>query len=232
MDEMDNRLQIGGVTLDRGEALAGAQTYLCGTGGYGYPAYDGYDAGGDPDHLSDGDLLAPGLLNVPVKLDVFYGLQAVRADIERRLEPLPLDLELQDAGEGEVEALGELFALVDAGIPGVRGTIFAKIVHRKRPALIPLYDKYVWRTYVDAPSSNIEQSRSRSWREFVPLLAAEMRKDLLQDRDFFDAVVRSAGAGVSITRLRALDIVAWQAGKELGSSAVDGESAAGVPAQD
>ncbi len=58
-----------------------------------------------------------------------------------------------------MEALGELFAAGGRGIPGVRGTIFAKIVHRSGP-LHSLYDKYVWRTYVEAPSSNIEQSRS------------------------------------------------------------------------
>ncbi|QKE85163.1 DUF6308 family protein [Arthrobacter sp. NEB 688] len=214
---MDNRLEVGGVTLDRPEALASAQTYLRGVGGYGYPAYDGYCAGGDSDRLSDGDLLAPGLLNVPVKLDAFYELQGVRTEIERRLRPLPLDLGLQDAGEGTIEALGNLFALVDDGIPGVRGTIFAKIVHRKRPALVPLYDKFVWRTYVEAPGSTIKRSRSRSWREFVPLLAAEMRRDLRRDPDFFDAVVQSSGTAVSITRLRALDIVAWQAGKQVHS---------------
>src|SRR4051794_18209788 len=43
---------------------------------YAFPAYDRYDGGTvDPGTLTDGDLLAPVLLNVQVKIRSFYGLQ-------------------------------------------------------------------------------------------------------------------------------------------------------------
>ena len=53
---------------------------------YAFPAYDCYDGGtAEPDRLTDGDLLAPGLLNVPVKIRSFYGLQRVRGRLEEAL---------------------------------------------------------------------------------------------------------------------------------------------------
>ncbi|GAB3753480.1 hypothetical protein GCM10027599_14670 [Yimella radicis] len=53
---------------------------------YAFPACDCYDGGtNEPDRLTDADLLAPGLLNVPVKIRSFYGLQRVRAQLEEAL---------------------------------------------------------------------------------------------------------------------------------------------------
>ncbi len=41
-----------------------------------------------PDKITDADLLAPRLLNVPIPVRTYYGLQAVRATLRRALPPL------------------------------------------------------------------------------------------------------------------------------------------------
>jgi hypothetical protein len=117
----DLELRIGGVKLDRPSAWENARAYLSGDGGYGYPAYDAFDAGSGPWTLSDGDLLAPVLLNVRMQIPAFYALADARERLEGWLRQVPLDMRLIDAGPGEISVLGELFAVLDDRIAGVGG---------------------------------------------------------------------------------------------------------------
>ena len=56
------------------------------TSPYAFPAYDRFDGGSNrPDRLTDADLLAPTLLNVPVKIRSFYALQRARPALELAL---------------------------------------------------------------------------------------------------------------------------------------------------
>ncbi len=57
-------VKIGGVVVDRDEALAYAQRYLTDGAGWPYPAYDAYERDRAAGPLTDADLLAPVLLNV------------------------------------------------------------------------------------------------------------------------------------------------------------------------
>ncbi len=50
-------LQIGGVHVQRDDALQLAHRYLTAGRGWAYPSYDGYDAAHAPGPLVDGDLL-------------------------------------------------------------------------------------------------------------------------------------------------------------------------------
>jgi hypothetical protein len=216
MDYEADPLRIGGIDLDRADAFAKAKEYLSGKGNWGYPAYDGFDAGGDSDHLSDGDLLAPILLNVGIRIPT-YSLAEKRAELERRLARVPHDKALKDADSEDIESLAELFAIIDEGLPGVRGTVLAKIMHRKRPLFIPLYDSCIWQCYVgvkDALVPRRERGKRRTWKEFVPLLAGEMIKDLNREDAWLANVAASAAGPVPVTPLRALDIVAWRAGRD------------------
>lgn len=60
MDE----LRVGGKRLDRGAARAYATRYLTEGHEWAYPSYDGFDAAHATGPITDGDLLAPLLLNV------------------------------------------------------------------------------------------------------------------------------------------------------------------------
>lgn len=208
-------IHIGGVGIDRESVRAAAAEYLAAQGGrFGYPAFDAYEAGGGPGRLSDGDFLAPCLLNAPVNIKAFYSLVSIRPQLESWLQKVPADARLDDAGDAGLALLGELFSVLDAKpkLPHARGSILAKVMHRKRPAFVPLYDRYVDYCYRGSENAPVPVDRQRSWADFVPLLGAAMIADLNREREYL-AQVAALAQGPVITPLRALDICAWQAGR-------------------
>lgn len=209
---------VGGLTVPRADALRQVRDYLQDGTRYAYPAYDTFDGGAGGDELSDGDLLAYALLNVPPRLPAYYSLRAARPRLVEWLRATPADVSLAEAGDAEVDRLGELYSILDGpGLRGVGGTILAKVMHRKRPLLVPLYDRFVFRVYAGHPAAPLTRVRGRSWAEFMPLLARAIGQDLRGGASFFTEAASQATVG-PVTPLRALDIVAWDTGRRLGSS--------------
>ena len=226
-DSSNNPLQIGGVTLDRQDAFDAAKRYFDGTGASAYPAYDAYDGGAGPWRLSDGDLLAPVLLNVRTSITAYYSLTRIRPELERWLQGVPMDACLADADDASLRSLADLFVLLDDGLPGVGGATLAKVMHRKRPSFVPLYDRYVWWAYVGAEAAPIARDRRRTWAELMPLLSDALRMDMRRERSGIDTVAGTASKP-PVTALRALDVVAWRAGKTV-SKLVPSSEAVNVP---
>ena len=210
----DGALRIGGVRIDRAQALDSARSYLSRRDRFGYPAYDSFGSEGGPWQISDADFVAPVLLNAEMNSRTFYALEAIRPHLEHWLADIPLDARLVEAGPDELARLGELFSVLDSDdLPGnARGSILAKVMHRKRPAFIPLYDRFVDYCYRGADDAPIAKDRKRSWQEFLPMLGQAIITDLTTGRVFFDEVAALATTP-PITSLRALDIVAWHAGR-------------------
>ena len=207
-------LKIGGVQVDRASALDSARSYLSRRDRFGYPAYDSFGSEGGPWQVSDADFVAPVLLNAEMNSRTFYALEAVRPHLEHWLADVPLDARLVEAGPDELAKLGDLFSVLDSDdLPvNARGSILAKVMHRKRPAFIPLYDRFVDYCYRGADGAPIAKDRKRTWREFLPMLGQAIIDDLTTGKDFFDEVAALATTP-PITSLRALDIVAWHAGR-------------------
>ncbi len=183
--------------------------YLDVRNGYAYGAYDTLVTNGSAE-LVDGDLLAPNLIGATVDRDRFLLLRELMPRIAG-VAQLPGNA-LQDATDGELEKVADLFAVLDdapyAG-RGVRGTILSKVLHRKRPDLVPLYDSRIFESYT-APGA-IERAAHRTWREFMMLLLTQMRADLQKEAEAFDQLLAIAEAsGVRLTRLRVLDILVWR----------------------
>ncbi|MGW1670629.1 DUF6308 family protein [Streptomyces sp. NPDC002324] len=182
---------------------------------YAFPAYDRMNTGSGPNELNDGDLLAPVLLNVAPKLHAVLNLQAVRPDLEAVLAAIPPRLTLQDAVASGVhtEPLRRIGGLLDdpALLRGVGGTILMKIMHRKRPLFLPLYDTQVYACYC-GPGARypIKKSPQRTWAEFFPLLGDAVARDLDGQPDAWKALLSWAPHDVSV--LRILDVVAWNLG--------------------
>jgi len=175
-------------------------------GVYSWPSYDRLDTGNQPDRLSDGDLLAPVLLNVKPSIRAYQGLVAKRQAIEERLRLLPHDLDLADATDDQVRDVASLYEVLDTSkIPGVQGTTLSKVLHRKRPRLVPLHDAKIRAVYV-GPDAPVPFAEDRPWTEYMAVLARAMRDDL---RGGTDAWSRMAGLADGLTPLRALDIMAW-----------------------
>jgi Family of unknown function (DUF6308) len=91
--------------------------------------------------------------------------------------------------------------------------IFSKVLHRKRPRVIPILDTNVLFCYQQHPTreaARIPFDATRTWANFVVLLAGAMRDDLTPALDQWDRL--TALALPPLTRLRTLDIVAWRVG--------------------
>jgi hypothetical protein len=210
-------LRVGGRLVDRERALHFAAHYLNDGLGWGYPSYDAYDSAHALGPLTDADFLAPVLLSVgrTYNIRLYESLQGVRAQLQATLDCIPETVRLVDADERQIELIGELFSTLDGGgIPGARGTVLAKVLHRKRPAFIPLYDRYVDAVYRGDPPFPVSRGPGRSWRQFVVLLAAAMREDLQREASFWRQIVDLAPSARPITDVRALDIVTWHVGQE------------------
>ena len=128
------------------------------------------------------------------------------------LDQLSPDLALEEASDHDLQVLGQLYAGIDEGeLHGASGTTLAKILHRKRPALIPLYDKQVGSCYQHGVGAPVPTKKGRRWDVFMPLFAGAVRDDLIRHKNFWKQVSELA-LDPPITQLRALDIVAWHLG--------------------
>ncbi len=177
--------------------------------GYAVGAYDGLVTNGSA-ALVDGDLLAPTLIGAEVDRGRFLLLRDLLPELAG-IADLPA-VALQDADDDVVDRVADLFAVLDrapyAG-KGVRGTIVSKVLHRKRPDLVPLYDSRIFESYT-APGA-LMRSHDRGWQEFMAALVRQMRDDLRAEQEAFTALERlAAGAGAPLTRLRILDVLVWR----------------------
>ena len=176
---------------------------------WSFPAYDRLVTNGSAT-LVDGDLLAPVLIGTAVDRDRFLLLRELMPRIAGVADLPPVAL--QDADDDALAQVAALFSVLDdapyAG-RGVRGTILSKVLHRKRPDLVPLYDSRIFESYT-APGA-IERSSHRSWEASMTLLLRQMRADLQAEAEAFDALERVARqAGAELTRLRILDVLVWR----------------------
>lgn len=207
---------IGVMTAPFTEAEAFVRRYLTQPAeNWAYPAYDGYP-GGPAGELTAQDLFAPALLNAGIsKLSSYYAFIALLPELNARLAHVPAGVSLGAATDPQLEAVADLIALLDApGLPGIRLTKFSKVIHRKRPQIVPLYDKHIARCYQDGPDAPVSSVRGRTWRDFSLQWLAAVRSDLASQPDTWADLARlTPPDGPTITPLRALDIVGWGLGQ-------------------
>ncbi|MGP4033840.1 DUF6308 family protein [Pseudarthrobacter sp. 1C304] len=212
---MSEIIRVGGASAGFDEAFAWASRYITNQDQtYSYPAYDAYP-GACSDTVGPQDLLAPALLNAghnPVRS--YYTLEGLLDEINEKLSHPAMTGTLTDASDETIGAIASLFGILDeVSTPGVKLTKLSKVLHRKRPDLIPLYDPHIWRCYVGSgPESPLPRDKARSWEQFSLLWLPAVQKDL---RDQADTWERIAGLATKppITSLRALDMVGWWLGR-------------------
>jgi hypothetical protein len=202
-------MQLCGGTLlvDEPEELLLA--YVEPDGAYAYPAYDELVTNGSAE-LVDGDLLAPSLLGAHVDYARFVLLKRMLAPLREGLAGLP-GTALEDCDDAGIAAVARCFAVLDEPVfvrAGARGTIVSKVLHRKRPELIPLYDSRIWTAYT--VSGAIGRGSHRPWVEVMQALCHSMRADIQRNRDEFVTLQKIAGEnGARLTLLRILDVLVW-----------------------
>ena len=178
-------------------------------GAYAFPAYDELVTNGSAD-LVDGDLLAPSLLGAHVDYARFVLLKRMLPRLRDGLAALP-PTALEDTDDAGIATVARCFEVLDEPVfvrAGARGTIVSKVLHRKRPDLVPLYDSRIWTAYT--VSGAIGRGSHRPWVEVMQALCHSMRADIGNNRAEFGQLQQAAaGAGARLTLLRILDILVW-----------------------
>jgi len=157
---------------------------------------------GPADLITAGDLIAVSALSVDIPAAASIKILGTEADrITALLKQISRDLELPDASDEIVDAgaPAELWSLLRE-LPGMGPTTTSKLLARKRPRLVPIYDSVVASVY------GIPDSRGY-WRAMRTLVKTDnlwQRADQLRVR---------AGLSPLITPLRVIDIVVWMHGK-------------------
>lgn len=176
----------------------------------GNRAFAAYDRLGAPNQLDPVDVLAPGILQAPVRgqhviamfqpdgpfAELRQALQAVLADEAATLARFEeQDLNSPDGPWGLVRNA----LRASDRTPRIKASIVTKILHRKRPHLVPIFDSKVAQFYGATPA--------RPW-DLWPLL----QQDVQQQGSFLDRLAYriTTPDGRPISRLRTLDIVIWE----------------------
>ncbi len=180
---------------------------------YAYPFYDGLVTNGDPSRLCTGDLLAPTLLGSPVELDRMKTLTSLMPLLQRGLDALPEHATIMGAGPDLLKDIAALYdPLDDPSVEDrdVKGSLLAKVLHRKRPALIPLFDSRVRDFYRSDEAVPPAPRGERTFREYMELLVPLICEDLRQNAEEFARLATLAPEdGPTLTPLRVLDIIVW-----------------------
>jgi len=198
----------GTLPVEDPETLLG--DYLNPSYGYAFPAYDTLVTNSSST-LVTGDLLAPVLLEAHVDSPRFGVLVEMLPQLAGVGDLPPCSL--AEATDADITVVASLFEVLDSEQyrrRGVRGTIVSKVLHRKRPDLVPLYDSRIDAGY--RASGRIPHDPHRPWVQFMDLLCRLMREDLQREAQAFIELVKfAAERGADITPLRVLDILVWMA---------------------
>lgn len=159
----------------------------------------------DPNRINADDLVAVSFLSVVVPPLAARALLDVRAaEFTALLEAVGPDRDLVDETQpiDDDHPASELYRAV-RGLRGVGRTIASKLLARKRPRLVPIYDSVVAR--VNRIGDFHWEPLRRALREGDPRL----HQRLLDLRD-------TTGVAPPVSALRVLDVVTWMEGKAAG----------------
>ena len=189
--------------------------------------FDSWAGGGDAPEvvniITADDMLAASFLSVPFEPAAVIGLLAERQlDITALLTQIPADLDLADVTYDDFKALlGEespawkLWDILrgkETGGWGIGPTRASKLMARKRPRLIPIWDSVV------GAEINLESSLTQ-WSEWHEVLtqdggALTRRLDNMQDQ---------AELPYPVSQLRVMDVVLWMSGADGGAKVPSSE---------
>lgn len=183
---------------------------------WGYEYFDARPSQAE-NEVTPEDVAATAALNVRFGRETLEGFLAARDVIRDALRGLPCDQSLEGASAGHVELIDDLLRGLCEGegafaykIPGAARAQVSKVLHRKRPKLVPLYDRVVSERYafgfgdkrfgrgkdlINAIRDDLrDESNSRVLRRIQAELAVEMDGRIVP------------------SRLRMFDIAIWMNG--------------------
>jgi hypothetical protein len=157
---------------------------------------------GDPTQVEPVDVVACSALHPGIARDDLAYFDRHADDFVRWLGDLPNDVDLGDADDALVAKVSDLVVL--SGTVGL--SLLSKVAHRKRPRLVPMFDRAIVERYRRVTGQRGEQA----W----PSMVAAIQADLADDRN--DPLLAKTSATVQAelgttvpSSLRVLDIAIW-----------------------
>lgn len=176
-----------------------------------------YDRLDDPDTLGPLDCLAPALLSVRINYQQVIPLFQEAGNGARLLTAMQAVLDHPDSTATDflttdLTRSGTAWAAVDAAlltartdgwVKNLKEVAVTKILHRKRPALVPIFDSRVYAFYIGDRQTGLPAARA---------LFARLQEDLSEHRDLVEkwAAPVTTPDGRPISLLRAADIIIWE----------------------
>jgi hypothetical protein len=218
-DQSSPALRVGKFNVSRQNAVEIVRRYIAEPNpldrrkAHAFDVYDAYRAQDRFAPLDQADLLAPVLLDVPnLSVSAYRWLTGQLAPLNRALDRIGTEASLSDP-DPDLGPLADLFSLLDdTSRDGIRMTILSKILHRKRPRMIPLWDTHSLTCYSRGEACPVPEQRGGTRQEYALDVTRAMHADLRAGKPLWEEVARLS-TGRELTELRALDIVAWTLGK-------------------
>ena len=172
-------------------------------------AYEYYDSipTGPGDQITPADLLPSAALHPGFGGDemIFFNSGGAEA-CEEWLSGLPLNVDLADADEPTLERLSELPRISER----IGLSIVSKVTHRKRPLLIPLFDRAI----VDWYRMVTRVRGEGAWPALIRALKADLAMD--ENRGYLSDTRDELAlelSGPTPSDLRLVDIAIWMDGR-------------------
>ena len=209
-------LRVAGIDIPDARQLV--ETY-CGVpdaaGRRSHWAYAYFDAvDNDPDDVAPQDVTACAALHARFSQPALESFIRSRRRLQRILTEIPADLDLSDADDRVLARLEAIVAGLAEGdgeygpaLPDAGRALVTKVLHRKRPRLVPMFDKAIADRY----------SRALPDRRAIrgPLFARLIRDDMADADNRVALAAISASLARSLaddpvpSDLRLLDITVW-----------------------
>jgi hypothetical protein len=177
-----------------------------------YPAYDAYP-GSLSDSVGPQDLLAIALLNVSNNpVPAYYGPESLLVRMNHRLHAPAIRGDLATADSETLDAIVDLFGILEEQpTKYVRLTTLSKVLHRKRPDLLPLFDDKIGYCCSECAGAPVPFEDGRSRAEYRRAWLNALQDDLANQLPYWEGIAAIA-PGPKISPLRALDIIGWELG--------------------
>jgi hypothetical protein len=172
---------------------------------WAFEYFDRVPTGEDPNTIDRIDVLAAGALHAGLSRDDLTFSTHHATDIAEWLQEAPVDVPLHEATDAH---LAHLRLLPELG--GPQFSLLTKVLHRKRPALVPMIDRPLTDRY--RPITG-ERSASTAWAPLLDALVADLSNELNALLLSIVGVTVTTETGVALSRIRAFDIAVWMEGR-------------------
>jgi hypothetical protein len=173
-----------------------------------YPMYDGVEVAVD-NELRVTEIALSVMLNSQISGNTGGEIYNKRKPIQKALKKIPVDVDLLSIPIGEtIPGLGGIAEAVDemCSLHRVKLSVSTKILHKKRPLLIPIFDSQVEAQY----SGSIPDSSNMEYGEYCNAMIRLVHEDMIAAKqELLDLCNLLKKNGTPMTPLRVLNAMTW-----------------------